>query len=598
MFYPEELVEEIRQKNDIVDVISSYVKLQRKGGSHMGLCPFHNEKSPSFSVSAAKQMYHCFGCGVGGNVFTFLMEYENYTFVEALKHLAGRVGVTLPEAEISEEAKRQAGVKARLLEINKEAAKYYYFQLKSERGQAAMNYLTNRQLTEETIKKFGLGYSNQTGNDIYQYLKHLGYEDDILRESGLISFDEKHKVYDKFWNRVMYPIMDVNSRVIGFGGRVMGDGLPKYLNSPETKLFDKSRNLYGLNFARTSRKQNFLICEGYMDVIALHQAGFTNAVASLGTAFTGLQANLIKRYTGEVLLTYDSDEAGTKAALRAIPILKEAGLTVKVINMKPYKDPDEFIKALGAEEFQKRIDGARNSFLFEVEVMERDYDMNDPEQKTRFFNEIAKKMLQFTEEIERNIYIEAVSKKYDISFDNLRKLVNSYGARLGTGENYKPKEYTERKGKNLPGKDLPAEGMRQSQRILLTWLIEDLRLFDKIKGIIAPADFTEDLYKQTAELLFEQFEKEGRVTPAKILNHFESKEEQKEAASLFSLELSSEMSTKEKEKALNETVQRIKKNSLEMQSKEAIAKNDIQTMQVIIKEQTDLQKLHISLTDG
>lgn len=599
MFYPEELVEEIRQKNDIVDVISSYVKLQRKGNSHMGLCPFHNEKSPSFSVSASKQMYHCFGCGVGGNVFTFLMDYENYTFVEALKHLAGRVGVTLPEAEISEEAKRQAGIKARLLEINKEAAKYYYFQLKSQRGQAAMDYLTKRQLTEETIKKFGLGYSNQTGDDIYRYLKHIGYEDDILRESGLISFDERHKVYDKFWNRVMYPIMDVNSRVIGFGGRVMGDGLPKYLNSPETKLFDKSRNLYGLNFARTSRKPNFLICEGYMDVIALHQAGFTNAVASLGTAFTGLQANLIKRYTSEVLLTYDSDEAGTKAALRAIPILKEAGLTVKVINMQPYKDPDEFIKALGAEEFQKRIDGAKNSFLFEVEVTERDYDMNDPEQKTRFFNETAKKMLQFTEEIERNIYIEAVSKKYDIGFDNLRKLVNNYGARLGTGDSYKPKEYAERgKGKNLPGKNLPIEGIRQSQRILLTWLIEDLRLFDKIKEVITPADFTEDLYKQAAELLFEQYEKEGRVTPAKILNHFESKEEQKEAASLFSLELSSEMNAKEKEKALNETVIRIKKNSLDKQSKEAIERNDIQTLQAIIKEQTNLQKLHISLADG
>ncbi|SHO47171.1 DNA primase [Anaerocolumna xylanovorans] len=594
MFYPEELVEEIRQKNDIVDIISSYVKLQRKGSSYMGLCPFHNEKSPSFSVSAAKQMYHCFGCGVGGNVFTFLMDYENYTFVEALKHLAGRVGVTLPEAEISEEAKRQAGIKARLLEINKEAAKYYYFQLKSQRGQAAMDYLTKRELTEETIKKFGLGYSNQTGDDIYRYLKHLGYEDDILRESGLISFDERHKVYDKFWNRVMYPIMDVNNRVIAFGGRVMGDGLPKYLNSPETKLFDKSRNLYGLNFARTSRKPNFLICEGYMDVIALHQAGFTNAVASLGTAFTGLQANLIKRYTSEVLLTYDSDEAGTRAALRAIPILKETGLTVKVINMKPYKDPDEFIKALGAEEFQKRIDGARNSFLFEVEVMERDYDMDDPEQKTKFFNETAKKMLQFTEEIERNIYIEAVSKKYDIGFDNLRKLVNSYGARLGTGDSYKPREHRER-GRN---KNLPIEGIRQSQKILLTWLIEDLRLFDKIKGIITPADFTEDLYKQAAELLFEQYEKEGKVTPAKILNYFESKEEQKEAASLFSLELSSEMSAKEKEKALNETVERIKKNSLEKQSREAIEKNDILTLQAIIKEQADLQKLHISLTDG
>ncbi len=599
MFYPDELVEEIRQKNDIVDVISSYVKLQRKGSSHMGLCPFHNEKSPSFSVSASKQMYHCFGCGVGGNVFTFLMEYENYSFVEALKHLAGRAGVTLPEAEISEEAKRQAGIKARLLEINKEAAKYYYFQLKSARGQAAMDYLTKRQLSEETIKKFGLGYSNQTGDDIYRYLKHIGYEDDILRESGLISFDERHKVYDKFWNRVMFPIMDTNNRVIGFGGRVMGDGLPKYLNSPETKLFDKSRNLYGLNFARTSRKPNFLICEGYMDVIALHQAGFTNAVASLGTAFTGLQANLIKRYTTEVLLTYDSDEAGTKAALRAIPILKEAGLTVKVINMKPYKDPDEFIKALGAEEFQKRIDGARNSFLFEVEVMENDYDMNDPEQKTKFFNEIAKKMLQFTEEIERNIYIEAVSKKYETGFENLRKLVNSYGARLGTGESYRPKEYTGRgKDKEMSGKNSPAQGMRQSQRILLTWLIEDLRLFEKIKGIITPADFTEDLYKQAAELLFSQYDKEGKVTPAKILNHFESKEEQKEAAALFSLELSNEMSAKEKEKALNETVMRIKKNSLDIQSKEAIEKNDAQNLQIIIKAQMDLQKLHISLADG
>ncbi|WP_033168348.1 DNA primase [Clostridium sp. KNHs205] len=594
MFYPEELVEEVRQKNDIVDVISSYVKLQRKGSSHMGLCPFHSEKSPSFSVSVSKQMYHCFGCGVGGNVFTFIMEYENYTFVEALKYLAGRVGVTLPEAEISEEARRQAGLKARLLEINKEAAKYYYFQLKSPRGQAAMDYLVNRQLSEDTIKKFGLGYSNQTGDDIYKYLKHLGYDDEVLRESGLVSFDEKHKVYDKFWNRVMFPIMDANSRVIGFGGRVMGDGLPKYLNSPETKLFDKSRNLYGLNFARTSRKSNFLICEGYMDVIALHQAGFTNAVASLGTAFTGLQANLIKRYTGEVLLTYDSDAAGTKAALRAIPILKDVGLTVKVIDMKPYKDPDEFIKALGAEEFQKRIETAKNSFLFEVEVTERDFDMNDPEQKTKFFNETAKKMLQFTEEIERNIYIEAVSAKYEIGFDNLRKLVNSYGARLGTGDSYKPKEHTI-KDRN---KNLPMEGMRQSQRILLTWLIDDLRLFEKIKGIITPRDFTEDLYKQAAELLFDQYEKEGKVIPAKILNHFESKEEQKEAAALFSLELSSEMGSKEKEKALNETVQRIKKNSLDKQSKEAIEQNDIQTLQGIIKEQTGLQKLHISLDCG
>ncbi len=595
MFYPEELVEEIRLKNDIVDVIGSYVKLQKKGGSHMGLCPFHNEKSPSFSVSASKQMYHCFGCGVGGNVFTFIMEYENYTFVEALKFLANRVGINLPEAEYSEEAKKQAGLKARLLEINKEAAKYFYYQLKSERGQAAYGYLKSRELSDETIKQFGLGYSNKTGDDLYQYLKHLGYEDGILRESGLISFDETRKVYDKFWNRVMFPIMDANNKVIGFGGRVMGDGMPKYLNSPETKLFDKSRNLYGLNFARISRKPNIIICEGYMDVIALHQAGFNNAVASLGTAFTGLQANLLKRYTSEVLLTYDSDEAGTKAALRAIPILKEAGLTAKVVDMKPYKDPDEFIKALGPDEFKKRLDTAGNAFLFEVDVMERDYDLNDPEQKTRFFNETARKMLVFTEEIERNIYIEAVASKYRIGFDNLKKLVNRYGAQLVIGQNEQPKERMADRGRQ---KNKPEDGIKQSQKILLTWLIEDTGIFEKIKGIISPGDFTEELYKQVAEILFQQYETEHAVTPAKIINHFESKEEQNEAASLFNMAMREEMSDLQRRKALEETVLRIKKNSLDMQSKKAIENNDIQALQIIIREQADLQKLHISFKDG
>lgn len=587
MFYPEDLVEEIRIRNDIVDVIGSYVKLQKKGSNHMGLCPFHNEKTPSFSVSSSKQMYHCFGCGVGGNVFTFIMEYENYTFVETLKLLASRVGINLPEAEYSEEAKRQASLKNRLLEINKEAAKYYYYQLRQKSGQAALNYLLNRNLSKDTIKQFGLGYSNKTGDDVYQYLKHLGYEDEILKESGLITID-KSKVYDKFWNRVMFPIMDVNNRVIGFGGRVMGDGLPKYLNSPETKLFDKSRNLYGLNFARVSRKPNILICEGYMDVIALHQAGFKNAVASLGTAFTGLQANLLKRYTSEVLLTYDSDEAGTKATLRAIPILKEAGLSVKIINMKPYKDPDEFMKALGAEEYQKRMDNAQNAFLFEIDLLEREYDLNDPEQKTKFFNEIAKKLLNFTEEIERNIYIETIAKKYYIDFDNLRKLVNRYGAQIVVGQNdIKPVSGSAKKQKR-------EDGMKQSQKILLTWLIEDTSLFDKLKGIIAPDDFTEELYEQVAQMLFAQYSTEHKVTPAKIINQFESKEEQNEVASLLSTEIPEDLGEAERKKALEETIVRIKKNSLDMKSRKAIENNDIIGLQNIIREQANLQKLHIS----
>ncbi len=310
MYYSDEVIEEVRSKNDIVDVISGYVRLQKKGSSYFGLCPFHNEKSPSFSVSRQKQMYYCFGCGAGGNVFTFLMEYENYSFVEALKYLADRGGVKLPEQEYSKEAKERADTKAVLLEINKLAARYYYVQLKQTQGAHALSYLKNRELSDDTIRAFGLGYSNKYSNDLYQYLKSKGYQSEMLIKAGLISVDERQGVYDKFWNRVMFPIMDVNSRVIGFGGRVMGDGKPKYLNSPETVIFDKSRNLYGLNRARSSRKPYFLLCEGYMDVISLHQAGFTNAVASLGTALTPGHASLIRRYVQEVYLTYDSDEIG------------------------------------------------------------------------------------------------------------------------------------------------------------------------------------------------------------------------------------------------------------------------------------------------
>ena len=373
MYFSEDLIEEVRQKNDIVDVISGYVKLQKKGSSYFGLCPFHNRKSPSFSVSRGKQMYYCFGCGAGGNVFTFIMEYENYSFVEAFKMLAERAGVDIPEVEYSKEAKERADLKATLLEINKLAAKYFYAQLKTEQGKLAHTYLTGRGLSEETITAFGLGYSNKYSNDLYRYLKTKGYKDELLVKAGLISVDERHGAHDKFWNRVMFPIMDVNNRVIGFGGRVMGDAKPKYLNSPETEVFDKSRNLYGLNRARTSRKPYFLICEGYMDVISLHQAGFTNAVASLGTALTTGHASLIKRYVNEVYLTYDSDEAGTRAALRAMPILKEAGITAKIIRMEPYKDPDEFIKNLGTEAFEERINKARNGFLFSLEILEKEY---------------------------------------------------------------------------------------------------------------------------------------------------------------------------------------------------------------------------------
>ena len=590
-FYSDDLIEEVRSKNDIVDVIGGYVRLQKKGSTYFGLCPFHNEKTGSFSVSPHKQMFYCFGCGAGGNVFTFLMKYENFTFTEAMQALADRAGVDLPQQEMSAAAKREADRKTTLLEINKQAAKYFYSLLRNERGKKAYEYFKNRELSDETMKKFGLGYSDQYSDDLYRYLKKLGYDDNILKESGLVSIDEARGGHDKFWNRAMFPIMDVHNRVIGFGGRVMGDGEPKYLNSPETKIFDKSRNLYGLNIARSTRKNQLLLCEGYMDVIALHQAGFDNAVASLGTALTSGHASLLKRYTKEVYLTYDSDGAGTKAALRAIPILKEVGIVTKVINMQPYKDPDEFIKALGAEAYQERIEQAENSFMFEIRIMQMNYDMNDPESKTAFYNEIAKKLLGFEEELERNNYIQAVAEKYMIAFEDLRRLVNNLAikggivkapAKLKTGIN----ENKKKEG-----------GMKQSQKLLLTWLIEDTKLFSKIQGLITPEDFTTELYNKVALMLFEQYEKENMVNPAKIVSAFSQEEEQREIAELFNARIHQVETHSDMEKALKETIIRIKQNSINYRSNN-LDPTDLNGLMKVVEDKRaleQLEKLHISI---
>ena len=586
MRYPEEVVEEVRMKNDIVDVISGYVKLQKKGSNYFGLCPFHNEKSPSFSVSPSKQMYYCFGCGAGGNVITFVMEYENYSFMEALQMLADRAGVALPKQEYSKEAKEAADLRTALLEINRMAANYYYFQLTNPQGEVGYRYLRDRQLTDDTIRHFGLGFANKTSDDLYRYLRAKGYDDKILKDTGLVTIEERG-AHDKFWNRVMFPIMDVNNRVIGFGGRVMGAGEPKYLNSPETKLFDKSRNLYGLNYARLSREKYILICEGYMDVIAMHQAGFTNAVASLGTAFTTQHAALLKRYTDKVVLTYDSDGAGTKAALRAIPILRDVGMSIRVLNMQPHKDPDEFIKNMGAEAFRERIEQARNSFLFEIDVLKRNYEMDDPEQKTGFYNQVAKKLCEFPEALERENYLEAVSREFFINYEDLKRLVNRMGARLGPVAPREEEENTAGKKK----KDRE-DGRNQSQRLLLTWLIENPFLFDKIEGIITPDDFIEDLYHQVARMVFDGHAA-GNLNPAEILNHFINDEEQyRVVAGLFNASLKESLDNEEQKKAFSETIMKVKKNSLDYASRNAAG---IEELQRIIREQAALKDLHISL---
>ena len=501
----------------------------------------------------------------------------------------------LPKIEYSREARQKAEERAALLEINKLAARYFYYQLRRESGKTAYAYLTGRGLSEETIKKFGLGYSDKFSDDLYKFLKSKNYSDTLLRDSGLFNVDERHGMYDKFWNRVIFPIMDVNNRVIGFGGRVMGDGKPKYLNSPETKIFDKSRNLYGLNVARTTRKNYLILCEGYMDVISMHQAGFTNAVASLGTALTSGHASLLKRYTQEVLLLYDSDDAGVRAALRAIPILREAGVTSRVVNLKPHKDPDEFIKALGGEEFEKRLEQAMDSFMFRVHMLQREFSMEEPQGQNRFFERCAQMLLELSDELERNLYIEAIVKdyrNYGISVEDLRKRVNTLALKGTPAEQrVQPKQTgTQQKKKENAGE--------KAQKLMLTWLVTYPGIFETVEKYIQPADFIVPLYRQVAEMLYEQHA-QGDVNPARLLNSFIDSDEQREVSSLFNATIHLE-NAQEQDRAFADTVLRIKEESLKEKNKNWDP-TDMQGLQEIVKAKKELedlgrkrQQLHIS----
>lgn len=535
MYYPEEVIEEVRNSNDIVGVIGSVVNLTRKSGRYFGLCPFHNEKTGSFSVSPDKGLYHCFGCGVSGNVISFVMAYENYDFKEAVQYLADRAGITLPQREQTQEERRQADKKARMLELYKDAATYYYKQLRAPIGEKAREYFAGRRLSEETQAKFGLGYAPANSQPLYTFLKSKGYTDELIREANYLRMDERG-VWDPFWNRAIFPIMDTRGRVIGFGGRVMGEGEPKYYNSSASPIFDKSRNLFGLNIAKSSRRPYMILCEGYMDVIALHQTGFDCAVASLGTAFTPGHATLLKRYVDEVYLTFDSDEAGTKAKLRAIPILKGAGLSVKVINMQPYKDPDEFIVNLGEAEFEERIKSATSSFFFETDVMQASYDMADPEKKTAFHKQLAAKLAAFTDTLERENYLGAVASRYEIPADYLREMVNYIGAQ---GMKYEvPLPSLTGAGVKKPER---GQGAAQAERLVLNWVIGTDAAYDDILRYVKPEYFKDAAARRVAEYVFEKKAAGGVIDPAGLIDVLSADEEERaEISAILSAELPEE----------------------------------------------------------
>ncbi|MCR5673585.1 MAG: DNA primase [Lachnospiraceae bacterium] len=596
MYIQDETVEEVIRQSDIVDVISSYVRLNKKGSNYFGLCPFHNEKTGSFSVTPGKQMFYCFGCHTGGSVITFIQKYENMTFSEAVRLLADRAGIELPEND-NKEARQREDKRAQMLAVNKEAGKYYYAQLRSEAGARGLKYLRDRGLSDETMQKFGLGYARSSKDETYRYLKSKGFSDELLRDSGLFTFREESGMRDKFWNRVIFPIMDTGHRIIGFGGRVMGEGEPKYLNSPETMIFDKSRNLYGLNIAKSTKAGNMIICEGYMDVISLHQAGFDQAVASLGTAFTSGHANLIARYAREnvrpgemarykeILLCYDSDGAGVDAAKRALTILQQAGLRAKVIDMRPYKDPDEFIKAEGAEEFQKRIDNAENGFMYEIRQLESEYDMKDPSGKSRFITDVSSRILRFEDPVERDNYVGLLAYKYDVSVDSFNEVIRKL-AITGTDVRIAPRPVSTRNNKS----DLEDAGKLPQGR-LLSWICEDPGIYDTVSRYISADDFADPLYRQVAKILFEQIENDG-PDPADIISRFTEEEEQRQIAEAFHQNVGKLDTVAMKESALKDLMVGVKRLSMTRQDRDD---NGFDTILRIREELAQLEKADIKL---
>ena len=595
MRYDDSVIEQVKDANNIVDVVGQYVRLTKKGANYFGLCPFHVEKTASFSVSERKQIYYCFGCGAGGNVFSFLMQHENYSFHEALKALAERAGLQLPEKPYTDDERREKDLKQRLLEVNKEAAYFFVTRLMEEGGEAGLDYFKNqRRFTGRTITHFGLGFAPKQSSMLYKHLREKGYDDELLGKSGLVTIDEKG-VRDKFWNRVMFPIMDINNRVIGFGGRVLGDAKPKYLNTQETVLFDKSGVLYGLNFARKSGRDFLLLCEGYTDVISLHQAGFTNAVASLGTAFNERHALLLKRFTDKIYLTQDSDTAGINAKLRAYPILYDAGLNVRVIDIGRYKDPDELIKNEGAEGFERCISEAVNAFIYIIAIIKNNYDLEDPAGRTDFYNETAERLCMFREPLERSNYIDAVSREYMIDRDELYALVEKKAAINASGRT-RIRTVSETAPSRARAQTRSESSSLRHERLLLKWALENSDIARIISSYLAPEDFSSDVHIRLAEALFKD---SSKLDFALFISRFSDDEDKMSEAVKIAEDSGVEadvasLTVPELEKALTEAVRAVRKSRIERQIEEC--GQDISALSSLYRQQNDISLLEVRLT--
>lgn len=590
--YPREIVEEVRLQNDIVEIISQYVPLKRKGNSYFGLCPFHNEKTPSFSVNSEKQFYYCFGCGAAGNVFGFIMEMENCDFPEALKKLADRAHITLPEPEKSGQALAAEQLKAKLFEIHSVAGRFYYDILQSEEGAEARGYMERRKLQPAISRKFGLGYAPERRSALLEHLKEKGYAINDMLQSGLVMENkDKSGYHDRFRGRLMFPIFDPQGRVVGFGGRIIGKGEPKYLNSPETILFSKSRNLYGLNFAKAARKKELILVEGYMDMISLYQAGFHNVVAALGTAFNQEHARTLKKFAEDIILLYDSDEAGTNAALRAIPVLTANGFRVRVTQVPDGKDPDDFVKQNGALEFSKLLINAVHYISFEIACIQKKYNLNNPEHRVRFATEAADILSKLDNAIERNVYAGEVSRMTGVEEAAIRSEIDK---RVQKEEDAFQKETEKRRQMNQKASNVEhhrEKGLREAQRSILYYCASEQRIYEKLVNVLEKEDFTEELYFRVFQAIGQLWRDNGNVFPAELVSFFENGAEQKPVTEIFAIQLPAQ-SKEDLQKAINEAVKLLKRTKID---KFTAAATTVEEIQRLVEAKRMLDSLYITI---
>ena len=584
--YSDEIIDDVRQSNDIVDVISQYVRLKRSGRNYFGLCPFHNEKSPSFSVSPEKQIFHCFGCGVGGNVFTFLTKIEGINFVEAVQQLAERANIQLPTLENNVDSAKEA-LKAKVYKVNEFTAKYYHENLYRPESKIAQEYIKKRKLSNETLKSFQIGFSGKF-DELYKELKKQGFEDREILESGLVNKNERGQFIDRYRNRLMFPICDVRGRVIAFGGRVLDDSKPKYINSPENVVYSKGRHLYGLNVAKKyDIKKRLLIVEGYMDVVSLHQRDIHNVVASLGTALTQQQGYLLRNNTEQIILSYDSDEAGQTAKVRAMEILQNMGCDIRVLQMEGAKDPDEYVIKFGNARFQNLVDKAISVIEFKVKILRQSLNLESTNDKIKFLNEIAKLISKIDNSMEREVYIEKIAKEYDVSKEAIYAEVNKLTYRESKDEKLlsKPKPVVRHIEKKET--DNVSEATKRRENTVLAILLSgDRNIYEIIKQNITIKDFKYEIDRKIAEKLYEEFEN-GNSNINSIIDDL-SEEEQNHITMI----MAEDYGIDDVEKAIDDIIQSYEKDKLNERKLEIL-----ELLEENTTEETQKKELEKELND-